>query len=80
MALREELIKRRLALGMSQTKFAQALDLNPSTVSLWERGIVKPGVDSVIALAKFFGITEQELLHPEDETEEKEDSKNVPQK
>ena len=77
MALKEELIKRRLALGMSQTKFAQALDLSPSTVSLWEKGKIKPGVDSIIALAKFFGITEQELLHPKEETEEKEDSKNV---
>ena len=78
MAFKEELKKRRLALGMSQPKFAYAVNVSPTTISLWERGVVKPNVDSVMALANFFGITEQELLHPKDEPEEKEDSKNVP--
>ena len=77
MAFKEDLKKRRIALGMAQPDLAYAIKVSPTTISLWERGVVKPSFNKVIALANFFGITEQELLHPKDDTEGNEDSKNV---
>ena len=78
MAFKEEVKERRLALGMAQSDLAYVMKVSPTTISLWERGLAKPSFRRVAALAEFFGITAQELLHPKDDTEEKEDNKNVP--
>ena len=43
----------------------------------WEKGESHPTVMGLIRLAKLFGVTETELLHPTAENEENEDSKNV---
>ena len=42
----------RLALGMTQAEFGDAINVDKLTVSRWERGQVKPGLAAVRALRK----------------------------
>ena len=44
-----ELKERRLALGLTQARLAEILDVKPNTVARWERGILV--VPKYIALA-----------------------------
>ena len=44
-----ELRERRLALGLTQARLAEILDVKPNTVARWERGILV--VPKYIALA-----------------------------
>ncbi len=39
---KEEIRKIRLALGMNQTEFAEAVGVNQASVSLWEKGLRSP--------------------------------------
>jgi transcriptional regulator with XRE-family HTH domain len=45
----QELKERRLALGLTQARLAEILDVKPNTVARWERGILV--VPKYIALA-----------------------------
>ncbi|MBQ3646815.1 MAG: helix-turn-helix transcriptional regulator [Synergistaceae bacterium] len=74
MALKDEIRARREALGMAQYDLAYALVVSPSTVYKWETGRSKPNFRKVLAMAKIFGVNEQELLNPKGKNE---DSKNV---
>ena len=76
MTVGDEIRLRRTALGMAQYDLADALIVCPSTIYKWETGRSKPSFRKVLALAKIFGVSEQELLNPTPR-EEKEDSKNV---
>lgn len=56
-------IKRlRKASGMSQDELAEKLNVTRQSVSLWENGQSQPTIDNILALAKLFGITTDELL------------------
>ncbi|MBR0059720.1 MAG: helix-turn-helix transcriptional regulator [Methanobrevibacter sp.] len=77
MTIGDEIRLRRTALGMAQYDLADALIVCPSTIYKWETGKSKPSFRKVLALAKIFGVSEQELLNPTP-GEENEDSKNVP--
>ena len=76
MTIGEEIRLRRTALGMAQYDLADALMVCPSAVYKWETGKSKPTFRKVRALAKIFGVSEQELLNPTP-IKENEDSKNV---
>lgn len=46
---------------MTQAKLAEAAGVAQTAVSAWERGARRPGADSVAALAKALGATENEV-------------------
>ena len=77
MELKDEIRRRRKELNLTMAGLARLVGTNKSTVLHWERGDLRPSLDSVMKLAEFFGITETELLHPKAENEGNEDSKNV---
>lgn len=49
----------------SQRIVAEALGVQESSVSKWERGISKPRADKLPAIAKLYGCTIEELLNDE---------------
>lgn len=68
---------QRLKMGMTQLDLAYAAKITPSAVSMWERGKAKPHYKMLTKLSKIFGVSERDLLFPQDETENKEDNNNV---
>ena len=42
--------------GLSQVELAKALDVAPNTISRWETGTYKPGIDDLERLSIFFGV------------------------
>ncbi|MEE1011858.1 MAG: helix-turn-helix transcriptional regulator, partial [Acutalibacteraceae bacterium] len=48
--------------GLTQEELAEALFVSRTAVSKWESGRGYPNIDSLKAIAKFFGITVDELL------------------
>ena len=59
----QELRKRR---GLTQEELAQALYVSRAAISKWESGRGWPSIDSLKAMAKFFGVTIDELLSGEE--------------
>ena len=83
-SLGEELKERRLGCKMTQEFVSEALGVSRQAVSKWENGVVDPSTSNLLALAKLYGISAEELLqnvehgqksghHPSDP---KEDSAN----
>lgn len=56
----------RERLKLTQQEVAERLNIDQSTVSLWETGVTIPRGTRLIELAKFYGVTVDELLR-EDE-------------
>ena len=48
--------------NLSQDELAEKLGVSRQSISLWENGQTQPTVDNIIALAKIFNITADELL------------------
>ena len=48
--------------GLSQEALASALTVSRQAVSKWERGETSPDTDNIIALARLYGISLDELL------------------
>lgn len=46
----------------TQREVARVLHVQPSSVSKWERGLSKPKIEKLPALAKLYGCTIEELL------------------
>lgn len=60
--------ERRLRSAIpTQREVAEALNVSPSAVSKWERGLGKPQIDKLPAIAKLYGCTIEELLTPIDD-------------
>ena len=57
--------------GYSQEELAEKLGVSRQAVSKWECGESSPDTDNLIALAKIYGITLDELINPTPEKEEK---------
>lgn len=51
---------------LSQIQFAKEFNVSQTTVSGWETGYREPDYDTLIALAKYFGVTTDYLLGLED--------------
>ena len=62
MTLAENLQQLRKERGLSQEEVAQKLYLSRQSVSKWENGGAEPGVDNLIALARLYGVTVDELV------------------
>lgn len=52
----------RLEKGISQAKLGEYFDVCNQTVSFWETGSREPDLDMLVAIAKFFDISVDELL------------------
>ena len=60
--LGETLKRRRTACKMTQEFVAEALGVSRQAVSKWENGTSDPNTSNLIALAKLYGISADELL------------------
>lgn len=66
MELSEKIAMLRKARGLTQEQLAEKLFVSRTAVSKWETGRGMPGMDSLQQMAKFFGITLDELLSTEE--------------
>ena len=62
MTLCEKLIDLRRKAGLSQEQMAQQLDVSRQAVSKWETGAADPSTANLLALAKLYGVSPEELL------------------
>jgi transcriptional regulator with XRE-family HTH domain len=77
MELNEKLLELRKQKGLTQAELAEILFVSRTAVSKWESGRGYPNIDSLKAIAKFFGVTIDELLSGEELlTIAEEDSRN----
>ena len=52
----------RKRLGMTQEQLAQRVGVSAQAVSKWETGTADPSTSNLLALAKLFGVSAEELL------------------
>lgn len=62
MEFNEKLQELRKHKGLTQEKLAELLFVSRTAVSKWESGRGYPNIDSLKAIARFFGVTIDELL------------------
>ena len=62
-ALGEALKARRTQRGFTQEYVAEALGVSRQAVSKWENGSSEPSTANLMALAKLYGLSVDELLH-----------------
>ena len=64
--------------GLSQDELAEKLNVSRQAVSKWERSESSPDTDNLIALAKLYGISLDELLNytPQNTTDDEQDAKS----
>ena len=62
MELNEKIQELRKKKGLTQEELAQHLFVSRTAVSKWESGRGYPNIDSLKAMARFFGVTVDELL------------------
>lgn len=74
------LLKYRKVNGYSQEELAEKIGVSRQAISKWERGESSPDTDNLIALARLYGITIDELINgtekvqPSQVTDEKDES------
>ena len=61
----------RRSLNLSKSKLAVLLGVTSAIVGCWERGIKQPTISNFVKLAKVFGVSETEFLHPSEEVKNK---------
>lgn len=66
MKLNEKILYYRKAAKLSQEELAERVGVSRQAVSKWELGDATPEVDKLLALAKAFGVTTDELLSGEE--------------
>ena len=65
MTLGERICARRTALGVSQDKLAEQLEVSRQSVSKWETDASVPDLDKLIRLSELFGMSLDELVKGE---------------
>ena len=70
-SLGEELKAQRLQCKMTQEFVADALGVSRQAVSKWENGTVDPSTSNLLALAKLYGLSAEELLQNVESTQNK---------
>lgn len=70
-SLGEELKARRLQCKMTQEFVADALGVSRQAVSKWENGTVDPSTSNLLAIAKLYGISAEDLLRNVDPSQNK---------
>ena len=66
MEFNEKLQELRKGKGLTQEELAQAIFVSRTAVSKWESGRGYPNIDSLKGLAKFFCVTVDELISPDE--------------
>ena len=61
-SLGDVLKKHRSACRMTQEYVAETVGVSRQAVSKWESGLTDPSTSNLMALAKLFGVTPEELL------------------
>jgi putative transcriptional regulator len=62
-AVRNDVRERRAAKGLSQGDLAQRMDVSRQTINSIETGRYTPSLPLAIAIARFFGVTVEEIFH-----------------
>ena len=62
MRMKEKIREFREAKGLSQTELADALGVDQTTVSAWERGVAEPTMFNLRRLADILGVSPGELF------------------
>ena len=62
MEFSEKLIQLRRKQGMSQEQLADRLGITRQSVSKWESGASDPSTSNLLALAKLYGVSAEDLL------------------
>ena len=70
--LGEVLKAHRMRCQMTQEFVAEALGVSRQAVSKWETGTADPSTSNLLALAKLFGVSAEELLRQVDRTDAEE--------
>ena len=58
----QHISQHRKRLGLSQEALGECLSVSRQAVSKWENGTSDPSTSNLLALAKLFGISAEELL------------------
>ena len=66
MEFHEKLQELRKSRSLTQEELAEALFVSRTAVSKWESGREYPGIDSLKEIARFFSVTVDELICPEE--------------
>ena len=71
-SLGEALKENRIRCQMTQEFVAESLGVSRQAVSKWETGTADPSTSNLLALAKLFGVSAEELLRQVDRTDAEE--------
>jgi putative transcriptional regulator len=61
--VRNDVRERRAAKGLSQAELAERLDVSRQTINSIETDRYTPSLPLAIAIARFFGVTVEEVFH-----------------
>ena len=61
--MRNDVRECRAAKGLSQADLAQHMDVSRQTINSIETGRYTPSLPLAIAIARFFGVTVEEIFH-----------------
>lgn len=78
MKLNEKILHYRRAAKLSQEELAELVGVSRQAVSKWELGEATPEVDKLLALARAFGVTTDELLSEAEPAQEPPQAGTVP--
>ena len=62
MELKDRIAAVRKVAGLTQEQLGELLGVTRQAVSKWERGTADPSTSNLLALAKLFGVSAEELL------------------
>lgn len=68
----DKLVELRKSHGLSQEKLSELLGVSRQAISKWERGESSPDTDNLIALARIYGVSLDDIINDEKEIEVKE--------
>ena len=63
--------------GLTQQQLAAMMNVSHQAVSKWEGGQAMPDIQTLLGLTRFFGLTVEQLVAPEDEDEESESTESA---
>ena len=72
MELKDRIAAVRKAAGLTQEQLGELLGVTRQAVSKWESGASDPSTSNLLALAKLFGVSAEELLRQVDRTDAEE--------
>lgn len=78
MKLNEKILHYRKAAKLSQEELAELVGVSRQAVSKWELGEATPEVDKLLALARAFGVTTDELLSEVEPAQEPPQAEQAP--